>query len=257
MIDHIHNWAKAAAAKYRTARQAKFTLSGPREWEEELRILADADIHTYQDPNRLHPRTGHCGILEDGQVETITTISAMDVDEPNINLLQEPRERRDGTGETQHTLSWIWTMSSYTSNPADEMDNILHSEWAKSRAWVNRSMEEVLLLKEEMCRMLEFLEWKACWWMERQSKRTGLSKELSEGLSVYASSQAALQRSLAEHFRSLWTNPLTNSTVNNGNCEPNGNDPTNEKGSEDDDDEDDNRNGDDDVDANEIEDEDG
>lgn len=128
--------------------------------------------------------------------------------ELNIDLLPQVRERRDGTGETRRMLSWIWTTSSFKPSPIDETDDILRSEWAKSRAHVHRSTEEVLLLKEEMRHMLEFLEWKAKWWLERQALRTGLSKELTEGLKVYAASQASLQRSLACQFRALWMDPL-------------------------------------------------
>ncbi|KAF8199479.1 hypothetical protein BJ912DRAFT_844731 [Pholiota molesta] len=188
VIDRVHNRAKAAAIKYRAARQAKLDLSGPGEWEAELQPLADAD---------------------DNQIETMTSTAAMDVDEEqsNIDLLMETRERRDGTGETRRTLSWIWTSTSRTPDPADETDDILRSEWAKSRSRVNRSTEEVLLLKEEMRRTLEFLEWKAKWWIGRPSLRTGLSKELAEGLNVYALNQASLQRSLAQEFRALWITP--------------------------------------------------
>lgn len=149
VIDRVHNQAKAAAIKYRAAQEAQVALSGPGEWEDELRVLSDANIRAYQDPNRLCPCTGCRGTLEDDQVEPTAT-GAMDINELDINLLIQIPKCRDGTGETCHTLSWIWMTSSCSSNPADETDDILHSEWAKSHAWVNRSKEEVLLLKEEM-----------------------------------------------------------------------------------------------------------
>ncbi|PPQ87430.1 hypothetical protein CVT25_008165 [Psilocybe cyanescens] len=66
-----------------------------------------------------------------------------------------------------------------------------------------------MLLKEEMRRTLAFLEWKANWWRDCQSV-AGLqvSKDLQEGLSAYALSQAGVQDSLAAHFRKLWLAPL-------------------------------------------------
>ncbi|KAF8202527.1 hypothetical protein BJ912DRAFT_842756 [Pholiota molesta] len=216
VIDRVHSRAKAAAVKYRAARHAKLALSGHGDWENELKILADNDIRAYQDPNRLRPRTGRRGTLEDDQLDAAPASETMDVDEsqPDIDLLPQIRDRRDGTGETRRTLSWIWT-TLRLHDPSDATDDILRSEWAKSRARVNRSTEEVLLLKEEMRRTLEFLEWKATWWLERQSLRTGLSKELTEGLIVYAASQASLQRSLARHFRALWIVPLNDANTQN------------------------------------------
>ncbi|KAF9471153.1 hypothetical protein BDN70DRAFT_783782, partial [Pholiota conissans] len=145
IIDRVHERAKAAAAKYRAARRAKMALCGSGDWEEELRPLADGDIRAYQDPNRLRPRTGRRGTLEDDQLAAVPEADIMD-EHDDINLLRQPRERRDGTGETRRTLSWIWMTSSRSRDPADETDEILRSEWAKSRARVNRSTEEVLLL---------------------------------------------------------------------------------------------------------------
>jgi hypothetical protein len=257
VIDRVHSRAKVAAVKYRAARQAKLALSGNGEWENEFRVLADADIRTYQDPERLRPRTGRRGTLEDDQLDAPATSVTIDIDEsqPNIDLLMQTRERRDGTGETRRTLSWIWTTSSRTPEPGDETDDILRSEWAKSRARVNRSTEEVLLLKEEMRRTLEFLEWKANWWMERTSRRTGLSKELAEGLHVYAASQASLQRALLQEFRTLWTAPLDDSTEDNGQPRTADNDNDNDNDDDDDDDEEDDGGGDDDDEADDDDDE--
>ena len=59
IIDRVHEKARAAAAKYRAARSAKYLLSGPGSWENELRVLADSDIRGYQDPNHL-PIHGNC-----------------------------------------------------------------------------------------------------------------------------------------------------------------------------------------------------
>ena len=58
--------------------------------------------------------------------------SQMDVDvESDISLLPETRTRRDRTGETRRTLSWIWQSSRITST-SDEQDDILRAKWAKS-----------------------------------------------------------------------------------------------------------------------------
>jgi len=141
VIDRVHERARHAAEKYRVARSAKLALSGPGEWENVLQILNDRDVRGYQDPNRLRVRPGRVGILEDGQVAAETSGASTTTPETTpttsgISLFNEARNRRDGTGETHRTLSWIWTAK--PPNVNDEMedgsDDILRTEWAKSRA---------------------------------------------------------------------------------------------------------------------------
>ncbi|KDR69913.1 hypothetical protein GALMADRAFT_44524, partial [Galerina marginata CBS 339.88] len=65
-----------------------------------------------------------------------------------------------------------------------------------------------LLLREEMRRVVEFLSWKAAWWSERLDWRTGITKELAEGLRAYAHTQADLQTALSAEFCTIWKAPL-------------------------------------------------
>jgi hypothetical protein len=64
--------------------------------------------------------------------------------------------------------------------------------------------EEVLLLREEMRRVLEFLEWHAGWWEDRRSLHSALTPELAEGMLAYSSKQASIRRSIGASFNSLW-----------------------------------------------------
>lgn len=209
IIDRVHERARASAEKYRAARNAKYQLSGPGAWEQELQVLADADIRSYQDPNQLRKRKGRRGTVEDGQL----ALQSLERDEPietdDFSLLNQVRTRRDGTGETRRTLSWIWLSPSGFDDPDNLNDDLLRVEWAKSRARAARATEEVLLLREEMRRVLEFLEWKSQWWINLKAQRsTNVSKDLSEGLSAYAHIQSDLQLTLANEFRTLWKQPL-------------------------------------------------
>ena len=68
--------------------------------------------------------------------------------------------------------------------------------------------EEVLLLREEMRRVLDFLEYKAVEWEIRAEARESPDLATMEGIRAYAVEQAALQRKLALSFRSLWKTPL-------------------------------------------------
>lgn len=93
-----------------------------------------------------------------------------------------------------------------------------------------------MYLKEEMHCVLAFLEWKAEWWNQHQQPRSDVSRELTEALSAYALTQEKLQRSLANHFRTLWKLPLEETAME---------DPEDENGQERDDDNDDNEDNDD------------
>ncbi|KAF8224885.1 hypothetical protein L208DRAFT_1508412 [Tricholoma matsutake] len=127
--------------------------------------------------------------------------------EGSIDLLPDVHVQRDGTGETHCTLSWIWT--TIPVNLADgQNDDILQSEWAKSHACTAWAMEEVILLCEEMCRVLVFLPWKADWWLQRVECRSVSDLSLLEGLWAYAMQQSYVQTLLATHFCCIWKSPL-------------------------------------------------
>ena len=221
IIDWVHERARVAAKRYRAARRGKMALEGAGDWEEVLRVLEDGDIRGYQDVEKLRTHMGRPGTLEDEQLaaaEVYTTEEQMgtavddDDDVASIDLMGEKRTKRDGTGQTRRALSWIWTSGSRSPSTDDEGDEILQVEWAKSRARAGRCHEEVLLLKEEMRRVVVFLEWKTTWWMDRRNMRGGVSdrvsKDLQEGLTAYAEGQAGLQKGLCEHFCMLWKLPL-------------------------------------------------
>lgn len=67
-----------------------------------------------------------------------------------------------------------------------------------------RWSEEALLLREEMRRILAFLDWQARWWEGRGTLHAGLSLELMEGMSAYAAKQSYLKTALRTSFMTLW-----------------------------------------------------
>ncbi|PPQ82081.1 hypothetical protein CVT26_003681 [Gymnopilus dilepis] len=208
LINRVHNRARKYAARYRAARAAKLALTGPGPWEASLQVLHDSDVRSYQDPERLKPRQRRKGTYEDGEGPI-----AMEVDEDDgsgINLIPEDRSRRDGSGQTRLTISWIWTMAPYNAEHSDAKDDtLLRAEWAWSRARVDRATEEVALLREEMRRVLVYLEWRAAWWTSRKAARSVQDVVLAEGLSSYCTDQAALQERLKASFQEIWKMPIT------------------------------------------------
>lgn len=81
----------------------------------------------------------------------------------------------------------------------------LRIQWCKARARAMRWSEEVLLIRQEMSRVLAFLSWHAVWWDQQTTRRTDLSPETAEGVSAYANKQAAMRRKIRSSFDLLWT----------------------------------------------------
>ena len=82
----------------------------------------------------------------------------------------------------------------------------LRIEWCRVRARAFRWTEELILIQEEMRRVLETFQYQADWWKSQIGWRTGLSPETMEGLSAYAIKQASLRRSLRSSFFLQWSN---------------------------------------------------
>ncbi|KAJ7065997.1 hypothetical protein B0H15DRAFT_794417 [Mycena belliarum] len=77
-------------------------------------------------------------------------------------------------------------------------------EWTKGRARADRWQEELILLEEEMRRVLQYCAWKANWWDQRRYSRKGVSPELAEGLCADATEQAARERRWLDKWQSMW-----------------------------------------------------
>ena len=81
-------------------------------------------------------------------------------------------------------------------------------EWSKAYARKARWNEEVILLKEEMRRTLEFLDWRSKDWHRKGDHQVISSLAICpfqlEGLSAYACRQADIFRKMHEHFLGIW-----------------------------------------------------
>ncbi|KAJ8700507.1 hypothetical protein PTI98_003522 [Pleurotus ostreatus] len=114
----------------------------------------------------------------------------------------------DNLGEGYRTISWIWRTAGTAGN--EERNDGLHSslclEWCKSRARALRWSEEVLLLQEEMRRVLAFLRWQAEWWKGQICDDESIPgpEVLREGLNAYARQQANVRTRLAGSFEARW-----------------------------------------------------
>jgi hypothetical protein len=83
----------------------------------------------------------------------------------------------------------------------------LRVEWAKAKARAARWEEEVVLLDEEMRRVIQFCDWKAEWWRNQPLQRVldFTNNILSDGLKAFAEQQAAQEINIAEDWAAKWS----------------------------------------------------
>ncbi|KAG1807133.1 uncharacterized protein BJ212DRAFT_1449387 [Suillus subaureus] len=68
-------------------------------------------------------------------------------------------------GQRLVLVSWIWKQ--HHGAGEEELLEVMHIEWCKARACANRWAEEVVLLQEEMRRVVAYFDWHAMWWDKR------------------------------------------------------------------------------------------
>ncbi|KAF9003633.1 hypothetical protein BDQ17DRAFT_1425126 [Cyathus striatus] len=105
-------------------------------------------------------------------------------------------------------MSWIWMVANNTSGSNnDGVNESLKVEWAKSRARRDRWAEELLILSEEIQRIIAYYEWKEDWWRTVNDTREYNSQvglDITQGVTAYALKQAALCHRLAHSCTEWW-----------------------------------------------------
>lgn len=158
------------AGRYRAARSALVALDPDGSWQLHLRELKDNDI---RGPGK-----------DDGQA-----------------------------GSSRFEPSWIWLVRRVSSAPdmgntEEALDDSLRVEWSRSHARKDRWEEEVLIIQEEMRRVITYHEWKAEWWRSRAMRRSGLDAATLQGVAAYAEKQAHLSEQLAQQCAIRWVPAL-------------------------------------------------
>ncbi|KAF8976702.1 hypothetical protein BDQ17DRAFT_1454822 [Cyathus striatus] len=116
----------------------------------------------------------------------------------NEDISGPGKEPDDPTSNGRFEMSWIWLVpraSANTENNDNELDESLRIEWAKCHARRDRWAEEVLILKEEMRRVIQYLEWKA---------ECSIGNDIKQGVKAYALKQASICQRLAQHCANWW-----------------------------------------------------
>ncbi|KAJ7506191.1 hypothetical protein B0H11DRAFT_2220108 [Mycena galericulata] len=121
-----------------------------------------------------------------------------------IGAGKQGRAARDAASNRPKVLSWIWTARGALDDSEAELHESLRVEWSRAKARKNRWEEEVVLLREEMRRVLRYLEWQAGVWDARAevaATREDLSAATVQGMTAYGSKQADMYRRLAVFYK--------------------------------------------------------
>ena len=128
---------------------------------------------------------------------------------------KEPEEV--ATSDGRYIPSWIWLSNpnatagdpTQSTISPDEVNEDMRVEWAQCIARASRWEEEVVLLQEEMRRVVQFLDWKSKDWASKVDTRAGVvTPEVSFGLAAYARKQASVFCNLAVQFCQRWRSKL-------------------------------------------------
>ena len=167
----IEHRLQRAANRYRVAYTALVALDPDGAWKERLKELKPTDL---RGPGR-------------------------DAD--------NPEDAKTSNG--RFIPSWIWLVprppqERGDDQTEDEFNNTMRAEWAQMRARMCRWNEELLILQEEMRRVLAFFEWKSVWWVEQGRRREGLEPSLESGVIAYAHKQATISLRMAARCATYW-----------------------------------------------------
>ncbi|KAI0643898.1 hypothetical protein C8Q79DRAFT_1002434 [Trametes meyenii] len=130
------------------------------------------------------------------------------------SALTGPGVEDDGPGEGDRVVSWIWRVprddTEGGENEANEYNESMRAEWARTKARADRWTEEEDLLLEEMRRVLVSFKCDAEWWDSFATRRAAsslappISCDILDGIQAYARRQASIRRELANKCARLW-----------------------------------------------------
>jgi hypothetical protein len=202
LIQQVGERVTASAQKYTQARNALIQLLGADSCPQFKELKAE-------------------DLTLDGQVEDNDTAAAKKL--KMIAAGKGKRTPRHVKGSSKRVMSWIWTAQGSDSSDevqlhecewhvrrmiviTDLLFSAMRIEWSRALARKMRWAEEVMLLREEMRRVLRYLTWQARSWEEKKVGREGqVSAEIQSGLIAYASRQAAFHHRLAAFFKTQWS----------------------------------------------------
>ena len=108
----------------------------------------------------------------------------------------------------QYVPLWIWCSSTTVVSP-DKVNKDMHVEWAQCVTHAECWREEVILLQEEMRRVVQFLEWWSNNWLTKADLRMDtIMLAVHAGLLVYVKKQGLIFCNLTIWFSQCWHSVL-------------------------------------------------
>ncbi|KAJ7916471.1 hypothetical protein B0H13DRAFT_2231608 [Mycena leptocephala] len=176
LIAQVGERAQASADKYNHGRAALTRLQGP-DYAPQFKVLKLADITL------------------DSEEETSETAARKKL--AMLGAGKGARTPRHVAGTSKKLLSWIWSAAGALDDDEKGLHESLRVEWSRAKARKQRWEEEVLILREEMRRVLRYLEWQSGWWLARVSAQmftdlmVFLRAEWSQSIGAIARSEVA------------------------------------------------------------------
>ena len=209
-LNRVNSKIEIAAAKYRHAFAMLQALdsSGGSEWSSEFRELRRQDVRYLSQaelpdaPTEERAKEIHARTLLNGGATSEGNRTVSWIWRGSLGGGSDGRDGRDEYGEGQLLFSGCECCTLTLLRVEFRL------EWSKSYARQARWNEEVILLREEMRRVLEFLKWKSWDWLRKGDRRlisslTSCPYQL-EGLRAYACRQSKVFSSIHNHFCAVW-----------------------------------------------------
>ncbi|KAL1671091.1 hypothetical protein EV122DRAFT_227124 [Schizophyllum commune] len=188
--------------KYRRARAALHRLDSPDVYPD-FKELKDSDLTMDDDREADGASTNHLAIAGARGAKVIAASRKTDTDNTRHGREVAAVRRADGR---RNLTSWIWTcLGGPVQDEEAQVHDAVRVEWAKARARSERWREEVMLLEEEMQRVLRHLAWMGQQWTQHTDVLPTRDAYMRNGLRAYALRQCAILEAVAQSFRERWT----------------------------------------------------
>ncbi|KAJ7165262.1 hypothetical protein C8R46DRAFT_1220395 [Mycena filopes] len=191
LVVQITDRVDESAQKYRKGYSALLKLQGDKV-DRQFRPLKDSDIQMDAD---------------NGESD-----SAAKKKLAMIGSGRGARAPRMAPGASRKVMSWIWTAQGGAGAGEEALHASVRVEWCRARARKLRWEEEVWLVREEMRRVVRYLDWQVQCWRDRVDARPDAPRGVQAGVRAYALKQAVLYTRLASFFQAEWSKPTKKMT---------------------------------------------
>ncbi|KAI0046352.1 hypothetical protein FA95DRAFT_1573235 [Auriscalpium vulgare] len=186
--DALHQLRRAIRVKYGMVHYKRGHVNGPGQ---NANTRASAQLERLEDKLRLHVYRYRAAydaleILDPNGSWSLQLLKLKD------EHIRASRLKHNELSKGNFEVSWIW--QALRANARDipgeeateeEVNNSVRVDWVTSKVCIDRWVEEVALIKEEMPRAVRFMRSRAEWWRSNVDSRSDLSPDTLGGLNVH------------------------------------------------------------------------